>query len=125
MLPAQCHAPFRSPVYALSVSMLILNYVQICLPCIVVICLVPVFCFCMPCLIRLLARLQEVHSPKGATDAAIAALPLVTIPAPADNTAAAAAASSLGNSAATAVNDPVDTSCPICLSDMEPGQQAR
>jgi E3 ubiquitin-protein ligase RNF38/44 len=53
-----CHHPERSPVYGLCVSMLIINYVQICLPCIVAIMMIPIFCFCMPCLIRVLARLQ-------------------------------------------------------------------
>ena len=44
---------------ALCVAMLVINYVQICLPCIVAILLIPIFCFCMPCLIRLLAHLQN------------------------------------------------------------------
>lgn len=59
-----CHDPSKSPVYTLAVAMLIINYVQICLPCIIAILLIPVFCFCMPCLIRILARIQEVHAPK-------------------------------------------------------------
>lgn len=54
-----CRHPEHSPVYNLCLSMLIINYVQICLPCIIAILLIPVFCFCMPCLIRVLARLQD------------------------------------------------------------------
>lgn len=54
-----CSHPGHSPVYNLCLSMLIINYVQICLPCIIAILLIPVFCFCMPCLIRILARLQD------------------------------------------------------------------
>jgi hypothetical protein len=59
-----CHGAGKSPVYTLAVAMLVINYVQICLPCIIAILLIPVFCFCMPCLIRVLARIQEVHAPK-------------------------------------------------------------
>jgi uncharacterized membrane protein (DUF485 family) len=53
-----CRHPERSPVYNLCLAMLIINYIQICLPCIIAILLIPVFCFCMPCLIRVLARLD-------------------------------------------------------------------
>mmetsp|Transcript_18117 Transcript_18117/g.40168 ORF Transcript_18117/g.40168 Transcript_18117/m.40168 type:complete len:228 (+) Transcript_18117:187-870(+) len=49
----------HSPIYNLCVSLLVINYIQICLPCIIAIVLIPIFCFCMPCLIRLLARLQD------------------------------------------------------------------
>ena len=62
--PSLYRHPERSPIYGLCVSMLIINYIQICLPCIVAVIMIPVFCFCMPCLIRLLARLQ-IH--QGAT----------------------------------------------------------
>jgi len=54
-----CKNPQDSPIYKLCISLLIINYIQICLPCIIAILLIPVFCFCMPCLIRLLARLQD------------------------------------------------------------------
>jgi E3 ubiquitin-protein ligase RNF38/44 len=54
-----CHHPQRSPIYNLCVSLLVLNYIHICFPCIIAIVLIPVFCFCMPCLIRMLARLQD------------------------------------------------------------------
>lgn len=54
-----CKDAMRSPIYNMCISMLIINYIQICLPCIIAILLIPVFCFCMPCLIRLLARLQD------------------------------------------------------------------
>lgn len=54
-----CAHPSQSPIYNLCMSMLIINYVQICLPCILVILLIPVFCLCMPCLIRLLAQMQN------------------------------------------------------------------
>lgn len=57
-----CRHPERSPVYNLCVAMLIINYIQICLPCIVAVMMIPIFCFCMPCLIRVLARL---HDPRA------------------------------------------------------------
>jgi hypothetical protein len=59
-----CHSAGKSPIYSLAVAMLIINYIQICLPCIIAILLIPVFCFCMPCLIRILARMQVVQAPK-------------------------------------------------------------
>lgn len=61
-LRCSCHHQIDSPVYNLCLAMLIISYVQICLPCILAAMLIPVFCFCMPCLIRVLARAQE--SPK-------------------------------------------------------------
>ncbi len=57
-----CTQPTRSPIYDLSLSMIIINYVQICLPCILALLLLPVFCFCMPCLIRFAARLQSARA---------------------------------------------------------------
>jgi hypothetical protein len=57
-----CRHPERSPVYELCISLLIINYIQICLPCIVAVLMIPIFCFCMPCLIRILARL---HDPRA------------------------------------------------------------
>lgn len=58
----ECRHPQQSPIYNLCVSLLIINYIQLCLPCIIAILLIPVFCFCMPCLIRILARLQDPRS---------------------------------------------------------------
>lgn len=54
-----CLNPEKSPIYDLCLSMLIFNYIQICFPCIIAIILIPIFCFCTPCLIRLLARLND------------------------------------------------------------------
>lgn len=98
----------RSPIYGLCVSMLVINYVQICLPCIVAMIMIPVFCFCMPCLIRLLARLHDPRATEGAPAAAIDALPLVVI----DN-----------EHIRTYLSD--NGTCPICLNDMLLGEEAR
>jgi hypothetical protein len=76
---AVCTNPGASPVYNLCFAMLIISYIQICLPCIIALCMIPVFCFCMPCLIRMLARLQNENAPKGASDTIINTLPLITI----------------------------------------------
>eukprot|EP01036_Dinobryon_divergens_P032586 gene32586-42204_t len=56
---SMCKHPQQSPIYNLCIALLVINYIQICLPCIIAILLIPVFCFCMPCLIRILARLQD------------------------------------------------------------------
>eukprot|EP00602_Paraphysomonas_sp_CaronLab_P000885 CAMPEP_0185031734 /NCGR_PEP_ID=MMETSP1103-20130426/19358_1 /TAXON_ID=36769 /ORGANISM="Paraphysomonas bandaiensis, Strain Caron Lab Isolate" /LENGTH=186 /DNA_ID=CAMNT_0027567357 /DNA_START=595 /DNA_END=1155 /DNA_ORIENTATION=- len=101
-----CDSAFKSPVYDLCVAMLIVNYIQICLPCIVAILLIPVFCFCMPCLIRILARMQDAQAPKGATEDAIEAIPLVTVK-------------------ADTLPGGGDSTCPICLNDMAVGEKVR
>lgn len=88
--------------------MLIVNYVQICLPCILAVILIPVFCFCMPCLIRFLARINgpEGELTAGATDEAIDNLQLVTI---------------------RGSEDPEKEPdvCPICLGQFLDGEEAR
>lgn len=66
-----CSAQANSPIYNLCFSYLVIMYLQICAPCIVAILLIPVFCFCLPCFIRILARLHdprrtEVRSPPAA-----------------------------------------------------------
>ena len=58
-----CNNPEKSPIYNLCMSMLIITYIQICLPCILVALFLPLFCFCMPCLIRLVARLNSRATP--------------------------------------------------------------
>lgn len=105
-----CENPIQSPVYQLCIAMLTLSYLQICLPCIIAVLMIPVFCFCMPTLIRFLARLQDIGAAKGATDAAIDSLPLISIT-PATFT--------------TNLNSAQDATCPICLSEMAVGDEAR
>lgn len=57
--------------------MVFINYAQLCLPCVVVIFMLPVLCFCLPCLIRILARIQDPMRGKGASANAIGKLPLM------------------------------------------------
>ena len=47
--------------------MLVIQYAQICLPCLFAVAMVPVFCFCLPCVIRLLAALHDPQHGRGAT----------------------------------------------------------
>ena len=137
-----CPYPERSPVYRLAVTMLIFNYIQICLPCIIALIMIPVFCFCMPCLIRLVARLnggQILGAPRGATEETIDTLPVVKITAEllrgigggSDADADADADTEEGKATAAAVSGasvPADAevnACPICLSDLIIGEDAR
>ena len=55
------------PVYVTDVAMLVIQYAQICLPCLFAVAMVPVFCFCLPCVIRLLAALHDPQHGRGAT----------------------------------------------------------
>ena len=99
-----CSDPGKSHVYNLCLWMLIINYVQICLPCIIALFFIPFFCFCMPCLIRVLARLHNQNAPKGATDTLINTLPVETI--------------------SERLNESEKT-CPVCLNDMDVGDEVR
>jgi len=104
-----CRHPDRSPIYGLCVAMLIINYVQICLPCIAAIIVIPIFCFCMPCLIQVLARLHNPRAQRGAPESVIDSLPVVIIGAPGEHEGVGAA----------------EEPCPICLKEMTAGEEAR
>jgi len=98
-----CQHPEKTPIYGLCVAMLIINYVQICLPCIAAIIVIPIFCFCMPCLIQVLARLQNPRANRGAPASVIDSLPSITIDAEHSG----------------------EEPCPICLKEMTVGEEAR
>jgi len=97
--------PTQSPVYVVDVVMLAIQYAQICLPCVFAIAMVPVFCFCLPCVIRLLAALHEPPPSRGASRRAINDLPITTYTDTMD----------LGD----------DPSCPVCLTPFENGDRLR
>jgi E3 ubiquitin-protein ligase RNF38/44 len=70
--------------------------------------MIPVFCFCMPCLIRVLARLHDPQAQQqGATDDLIATLPLVVI------------------SRDHLRQNGDENACAICLNEMTVGEEAR
>lgn len=54
---------------------IIVTYIHICLPCILLMLLVPVICFCLPCVIRVLGMLQGPQRRKGARQDEIEKLP--------------------------------------------------
>lgn len=56
-----------STMYHLALWMIIISYAKIFLPCLLLLALLPVICFCLPCVIRLLSRLQDPMRGKGAT----------------------------------------------------------
>uniref|UniRef100_A0A7S2SC38 RING-type domain-containing protein n=1 Tax=Rhizochromulina marina TaxID=1034831 RepID=A0A7S2SC38_9STRA len=101
-----CHHPTQSPIYVLSLSMLIINYLHICLPCVVAILLIPILCFCLPCLLNVL-RYLRVADEAGATAQAIEKLPLQPF------------------GAIQAETAEVDTTCPICLGTFEKDMEVR
>ncbi|CAH0479992.1 unnamed protein product [Peronospora belbahrii] len=56
-----------SAMYQLALWMIIISYAKIFLPCLLLLSLLPILCFCLPCVIRLLSRLQDPMRGKGAT----------------------------------------------------------
>jgi len=105
-----CHHPGQSPIYNLCLAMIIVNYIQICLPCIVALLMVPVLCFCLPCLIHVLRWMRDPNlEGKGASAAVISRLPLLKF----RDVAEGASASS------------VDMTCPICLSEFDEEDDVR
>jgi hypothetical protein len=103
---SSCSHPEKSPIYDVCLSMLIFNYIQFCLPCIAAIILIPIFCFCTPCIIRLLARLQDPRITQGADQHSIDSLPLVTV-------------------TPELFQNGQETTCPICINEMNMGESVR
>ncbi|CAM9362994.1 unnamed protein product, partial [Discosporangium mesarthrocarpum] len=99
-----CTNPEQSPVYQLCLAYIVITYVQICLPCIMLVLLVPVLCFCLPVVIRVLAMLQGPARRKGARQEEIEKLPTVTF----DD-----------------IEGFDDESCAICLADYEGSDMLR
>ena len=136
-----CPHPNRSPLYSLCVAFVFINYAQLCLPCVVVIVMLPVLCFCLPCLIRVLARIQDPMRGKGATPTMINKLPLMKYrqvqaeqAATAATTAAAAGAVAAGGGQGQDHQQPQmsvtgvesnSTSCAICISEYAPDEDVR
>uniref|UniRef100_K3WVV2 RING-type domain-containing protein n=1 Tax=Globisporangium ultimum (strain ATCC 200006 / CBS 805.95 / DAOM BR144) TaxID=431595 RepID=K3WVV2_GLOUD len=94
-----------SMMYHLALWMIIISYAKIFLPCLLLLALLPVICFCLPCVIRLLSRLQDPMRGKGATKDVINQLTTQKF----QPTQFA----------------PEDSSCCICLNEYEPLQDLR
>ncbi|GLE00056.1 hypothetical protein PINS_up008783 [Pythium insidiosum] len=94
-----------STLYQLALWMIVISYTKIFLPCILLLALLPVICFCLPCVIRLLNRLQDPMRGKGATQEAISRLETKKF--------------------APAMFAPDDSSCCICLNEYELSQELR
>jgi hypothetical protein len=54
-------------MYNMALSMIIIGYIKIFLPCLILAALLPIVCFCLPCLIRFLNRMQDPMRGKGAS----------------------------------------------------------
>ncbi|RHX98656.1 hypothetical protein DYB36_002629 [Aphanomyces astaci] len=54
-------------LYNMAFAMVTICYAKIFLPCLILVALLPIVCFCLPCLIRLLNRMQDPMRGKGAT----------------------------------------------------------
>ncbi|KAE8913736.1 hypothetical protein PF005_g2674 [Phytophthora fragariae] len=94
-----------SAMYQLALWMIVISYAKIFLPCLLLLALLPVLCFCLPCVIRLLSRLQDPMRGKGATKEIIDRLETKTYTAN--------------------MFPPEDACCCICLNDYEPTQSLR
>ncbi|CAN0298105.1 unnamed protein product [Pylaiella littoralis] len=99
-----CETPSDSPIYKLCLVYIIITYIHICLPCILLMLLVPVLCFCLPCVIRLMGMLQGTQTQKGARQEEIEKLPTVKF---------------------GEMQNMQDESCPICLVDYEAEDELR
>ncbi|OQR85950.1 transmembrane protein [Thraustotheca clavata] len=69
-----CSANGGGHIYNMAMAMVIICYIKIFLPCLILLALLPVVCFCLPCLIRILNRMQDPMRGKGATKEMIEAL---------------------------------------------------
>ena len=102
-----CHDAGRSPVYVTDVAMLVIQYAQICLPCLFAVAMVPVFCFCLPCVIRLLAALHDPQHGRGATRRDLDKLPTCPFSADLD------------------LLKGEEPCCPVCICDYEENDRLR
>uniref|UniRef100_A0A7S1XS47 RING-type domain-containing protein n=2 Tax=Phaeomonas parva TaxID=124430 RepID=A0A7S1XS47_9STRA len=69
----------KSALFILCVFFIVVYYIQICLPCAVAVAAIPVLCFCLPCLLRFMVRMQdaEAHAERrGAEEDVIDRIPI-------------------------------------------------
>jgi hypothetical protein len=102
-----CHH-HRDPGYMLGVALLGIQYLQLCLPCVAAMILVPVVCCCFPILLPALRRMGVGGAaPDKGASTAINALPLKQF------------------SAIKESNDDADPTCPVCLGDFTASESLR
>lgn len=100
----------RSLVFVACLVLLGVQYLEICLPCLLALCLVPIFCCCPAPFARLTASVQDSMDGKGADKGVIDSLPVV-------------AHHSSTHSGAAAEADSLE--CPICIGAFEEGDALR
>lgn len=99
-----------SPVlYTLCFWLVVIGFTYILLPCIIIVLMLPFLCFCLPCVIRILARVfggPDAFAGKGASKDLLQTLPVKEF-------------------SADLIPDEEDPQCSICLSSYEDGQEVR
>ena len=106
---SSCEAPEGHAMHSMALVMIIVAYVKIFLPCVIVLTLIPIICFCLPCLIRALryyGGYDFLIRGKGTTQDVIDKLGVEKF------------------SLDTFPSDK-DASCCICMNDYEDGQEMR
>jgi hypothetical protein len=93
-------------LYRLELSLLVLGYLSLFFPCVVVILLLPFACFCFPCILRVLSRLNPGGAAPGATKDQISTLKKTAF-------------------ARNMFESAEDARCAICLNEYEPAEFLR
>mgnify|MGYP003385424577 CR=1 FL=1 len=120
-----CNDSYGSPIHALFLTMVILQFVQLLMPCILAVLLLPLICCCLPCIIRFLAHVQSSGQRRGATTDMIDSVPSVMLTAEHFKAKGPlVAAEGTDNDTATSTSA-VEITCSICICDMHIGDEAR
>mmetsp|Transcript_28428 Transcript_28428/g.90986 ORF Transcript_28428/g.90986 Transcript_28428/m.90986 type:complete len:251 (+) Transcript_28428:356-1108(+) len=99
----------KSALFILCVFFIVVYYIQICLPCAVAVAAIPVLCFCLPCLLRFMVRMQdaEAHAERrGAEEDVIDRIPIRKF-------------------ASSQLSSDDDATCAICLCEYADEDQLR
>lgn len=62
-----CSGSGGSAFHTMAMVLLVISYVKIFLPCVIILLLLPVACFCLPCLVRMLQNMADPMRGKGAS----------------------------------------------------------
>lgn len=120
-----CGAAMRTPIAKMALALLIFHYVQICIPCIIALVCLPLFCLCLP-LIHVTLRALNINpeqvlpldprSPKGASEDLLAAIPAQAFE---DYKRARRQSSEDSDEGSQLLGEDLAMSCSICLCDFE------